>query len=71
MSQPDKPFNYDDIDPFSVCMSALALGLVSNLTLEELWIACNESEDAGEFDVAIQAACKLNETVLDHYEKYK
>jgi hypothetical protein len=59
--------NYDDLDPFDVFVSALALGLVSNLTLEELWIACNISESSEDFDVSIQAACELNELVRRHY----
>lgn len=53
--------DYSDIDPFEVCMSALALAIVSDLSMEELWIACNESQNAGDFDVAIQAACNFNE----------
>ena len=59
--------DYDDIDPFDIFMSALALGLVSNLTLEELWIACNIAESSDEFDVSIQAACELNEVIRRYY----
>lgn len=60
---------YDDITPFEICMSALALGLVSNLTEEEFWIACNIAESAAEFDTAICAACELKDLVASHKEK--
>lgn len=62
------PIDYDDIDPYEVCMSALATGLASGLGEEELWIACNVSENAGEFDVAIQASCELKD-LIDKYNK--
>lgn len=65
------PEDYEQIDPFNVCMSALALGLVSNLSAEEVWIACNEAGNAGEFDVAIQSACRLNEVIEDYYRNLK
>lgn len=60
--------DYNDIDPFDICMSGLALGLVSDLSSEELWIACNIAQNAGEFDIAIQASCNLQETVFNYYE---
>jgi len=57
---------YDDIDPFDIFMSSLALGIVSGLDMESFWIACNLSEDAAQFDVAVLAACKLDEIVEKH-----
>ena len=57
---------YDDIDPFDIFMSSLALGIVSDISMENFWVACNLSEDAPQFDAAIMAACFLKETV----EKY-
>lgn len=65
------PIDYEDIDPFEICMSALALGLVSDLTGEELWIACNIAENAGEFDTAIQASERLSEVVFNYYKEQK
>lgn len=59
--------DYEGIDPFDICMSALALGLVSDLELEHLWIACNEAQSAEEFDVAIQASCDLKDLVTSYY----
>lgn len=57
---------YDDLDPFDIFMSSLALGIVSGLDIDSFWIACNLSEDAAQFDVAILAACKLDEIVEKH-----
>jgi hypothetical protein len=57
---------YDGIDPFDVCMSALALALVSGLTQEDVWVACTLAGNAGEFDVAVQASCRLKEIVEEH-----
>jgi hypothetical protein len=47
-------------------MSSLALGIVSDISMENFWVACSLSEDAPQFDAAILAACFLKETV----EKY-
>lgn len=55
--------DYSGIDPFDICMSALGLGLVSGLDAESLWIACNLAQNPGQFDVAIQASCRLRELV--------
>ena len=60
---------YDGLDPFDIFMSTLALGIVSGLTNEELWIACNLAEAAVEFDSAILAACDLQQIVEEHYER--
>jgi len=57
---------YDDIDPFMVCMSALALGLISGLDEESFWIACNIADNPASFDTAILAACRLKELVEEH-----
>ena len=58
--------NYNDLDPFDVFMSALALALVSDLGDEVIWISCNLAESSEEFDVAVEAACWLKEIMLNH-----
>jgi len=60
---------YEGLDPFDVCMSAIALGLVSDISNEDLWVACNLAESATEFDVAISASCELKDLVHKHYRK--
>lgn len=60
--------DYSDIDPFDIFMSALALGLVSGLGEEVLWIACNEATTSEEFDVAINAACDFKQ-ILDNISR--
>jgi hypothetical protein len=58
--------DYNDLDPFDVFMSALALALVSGLDEETIWISCNISESSEDFDVAIAAACDLKVLVENH-----
>ena len=55
--------DYSGVDPFDICMSALGLGLVSGLDAESLWIACNLAKSPEQFDVAIEASCRLVELV--------
>ena len=58
--------DYTGIDSFDICMSAVALGLISDLDREALWQGCNLAESAEDFDVAILAACRLQEIVTEH-----
>lgn len=58
---------YDSVDPFDTCMSALALALISDLSQEDIWVACNLAENHGEFDVAILASCRLREIVESYH----
>lgn len=63
------PDSYDGIDPFDICMSALAQGLVTDISDEDFWVACNIAQSAVEFDVAVSASCDLKELVQLHYNK--
>ena len=57
---------YDDIEPWDLFASSLALGIISGVSWEELWFALNLSEDGEQFDAAIWATCELMDIVKDH-----